>query len=134
MKPPSKIRTIIAYSRNWHPELQKQVADRIKNEVIFIGDKQDLTVEKLEAIGAKIIFFPHWSYIIPAEIYECIIFYMTDLPFGRGGSPLQNLIVRVIYETQISALRCVKELDAGHIYMKRPLSLVWHRTGKSYAC
>jgi methionyl-tRNA formyltransferase len=83
-------------------------------------------VENLESIGAKTIFFPHWSYIIPAEIYEnyeCIIFHMTDLPFGRGGSPLQNLIVRGIYETQISALRCVKELDAGPIYMKRPLSL-----------
>ena len=83
-------------------------------------------MENLETIGAKTIFFPHWSYIIPAEIYdnyECVIFHMTDLPFGRGGSPLQNLIVRGIYETQISALRCVKELDAGPIYMKRPLSL-----------
>ena len=48
---------------------------------------------------------------------------MTDLPFGRGGSPLQNLIVRGISETKISALRCVKEVDAGPIYMKRPLSL-----------
>ena len=102
------------------------MADRIKDDIIFIADKQDLTVENLESIGAKTIFFPHWSYIIPAEIYEnyeCIIFHMTDLPFGRGGSPLQNLIVRGIYETQISALRCVKELDAGPIYMKRPLSL-----------
>ena len=48
---------------------------------------------------------------------------MTDLPFGRGGSPLQNLIQRGIYSTKISALRCVKELDAGPIYMKKDLSL-----------
>lgn len=48
---------------------------------------------------------------------------MTDLPFGRGGSPLQNLIVQGIYETQLSALRCVEEVDAGPIYLKRPLSL-----------
>ena len=48
---------------------------------------------------------------------------MTDLPFGRGGSPLQNLISRGIYETKLSALRCEKELDAGAIYMKMPLSL-----------
>ena len=48
---------------------------------------------------------------------------MTDLPFGRGGSPLQNLIVRGINETKISALRCVEEVDAGPIFMKKSLSL-----------
>lgn len=48
---------------------------------------------------------------------------MTDLPFGRGGSPLQNLIARGIYETKITALRCIKELDAGPVYEKRAPSL-----------
>jgi methionyl-tRNA formyltransferase len=48
---------------------------------------------------------------------------MIDLPFGRGGSPLQNLIVRGMYETQISALQCAEGIDAGPIYIKRPLSL-----------
>ncbi|MBY0449755.1 MAG: methionyl-tRNA formyltransferase [Cyanobacteria bacterium] len=72
------------------------------------------------------LFFPHWSFKIPAAIYNkyrCVIFHMTDLPYGRGGSPLQNLIMRGHKETQISALRCVEELDAGPIYLKRPLSL-----------
>jgi methionyl-tRNA formyltransferase len=49
---------------------------------------------------------------------------MTDVPFGRGGSPLQNLIVRGFAETKISAIRCVAEIDAGPVYMKRPLSLL----------
>lgn len=48
---------------------------------------------------------------------------MTDLPYGRGGSPLQNLIMRGRSETVISALRCVEAFDAGPIYLKRPLSL-----------
>ena len=48
---------------------------------------------------------------------------MTDLPFGRGGSPLQNLIVRGFTETKICALKCSKEIDAGPIYLKRSLSL-----------
>jgi methionyl-tRNA formyltransferase len=48
---------------------------------------------------------------------------MTDLPFGRGGSPLQNLISRGIHETKISAIKVVKELDAGPVYLKRDLSL-----------
>jgi len=49
---------------------------------------------------------------------------MTDLPYGRGGSPLQNLIVQGHTETVVSAIQCVKELDAGPVYLKKPLSLL----------
>jgi len=48
---------------------------------------------------------------------------MTDLPYGRGGSPLQNLIVQGHETTKLSALDCAEELDAGNIYLKRELSL-----------
>jgi methionyl-tRNA formyltransferase len=48
---------------------------------------------------------------------------MTDLPFGRGGSPLQNLISRGIYHTKISALKVDKGIDTGDIYLKRDLDL-----------
>jgi methionyl-tRNA formyltransferase len=48
---------------------------------------------------------------------------MTDLPYGRGGSPLQNIILRGHRETKISAIKCVEEMDAGPIYLKRPLCL-----------
>ena len=56
---------------------------------------------------------------------------MTDVPFGRGGSPLQNLISRGIYETKISAFRCVAEMDAGPVYPKRPFSLAEGRQASS---
>ena len=48
---------------------------------------------------------------------------MTDLPFGRGGSPLQNLIVGGYRSTKLTAFRMVQELDAGPAYQKRDLSL-----------
>ena len=48
---------------------------------------------------------------------------MTDLPYGRGGSPLQNLILRGHKQTKISALKVVKDLDAGPIYLKKELAL-----------
>jgi methionyl-tRNA formyltransferase len=116
----------IATSRNWRPNFVQNIGLRIGAKISLISDRESLTTDYLDAIGVTCIFFPHWSHIIPAEIYEryeCIIFHMTDLPFGRGGSPLQNLISREIYETKISALRCVEELDAGPIYLKQPLAL-----------
>lgn len=106
-----------------------------KNNVEYIINKADLTFDKLKTINPKYVFFPHWSYIIPAEIYEnfnCVIFHMTDVPFGRGGSPLQNLIEREIYNTKISAIKCVKELDGGDIYMKKDLDISYGSAQEIY--
>ena len=48
---------------------------------------------------------------------------MTDLPYGRGGSPLQNLIMMGKRNTKLTAFKCVKKLDSGPIYLKKKLSL-----------
>jgi methionyl-tRNA formyltransferase len=72
------------------------------------------------------IFFVHWSLHVPESIYssfKCVGFHMSDLPFGRGGSPLQNLILGGHKQTMISAFRVESELDAGPVYLKSPVSL-----------
>lgn len=117
---------IIASSRTWHYKLVDTLSELTGKEFILISCKEDLTLARLDEIRPDFVFFPHWSYIIPEAIhskYNCVIFHMTDVPFGRGGSPLQNLIARGIYETKISAIKCVKELDAGPVYLKRSLAL-----------
>ncbi|MCW1316545.1 hypothetical protein OLO84_05610 [Campylobacter jejuni] len=57
---------------------------------------------------------------------------MSDLPFGRGGSPLQNLILQNIKKTKISALKVCKDLDAGDIYLKCKLDISKHSAQKIY--
>jgi methionyl-tRNA formyltransferase len=71
-------------------------------------------------------FSPHWSWKVPKAVldeFECVCFHMTDVPYGRGGSPLQNLILAGHQETKISALRMVEEMDAGPVYLKQPMLL-----------
>lgn len=117
---------VIATSRPWHESMASRLSRSIGDQFILIRKRRELNLDDLRKINPRYIFFPHWSYIIPEEIYsnfECIVFHMTDLPYGRGGSPLQNLIARGINETRMTALRCVEELDAGPVYMKEPLSL-----------
>ena len=117
---------IIVSNKEWHRKYVKEIATRTNKDVIYIDNKACITHDYLNKLQPEWTFFPHWSYIIPAEVYEnmnCVIFHMTDLPFGRGGSPLQNLIARGIYETKLSALKCTAQLDAGDIYIKQPLSL-----------
>ncbi len=116
----------IVSNKVWHRKFVHEIEMRTGENVVYIEDKADVNREKLSRLSPRLVFFPHWSYIIPAEVYDnftCIIFHMTDVPFGRGGSPLQNLIARGIYETKLSAIKCGKELDAGDVYMKMPLSL-----------
>ncbi|HEY9900176.1 MAG TPA: hypothetical protein V6D00_13460 [Pantanalinema sp.] len=117
---------VVAASRVWDPAMLERLREAAQQDFVLIERKEDLTPERLAALEPGYVFFPHWSYLIPREIherFECVIFHMTDVPFGRGGSPLQNLIARGIYETKVSALRCEAGLDAGPVYMKRPLSL-----------
>ena len=97
-----------------------------KKDAFYIRSRDELTVETLKRINPEYVFFPHWSFIIPPQIYEtfnCVVFHMTDLPFGRGGSPLQNLISRGVYKTKISAIRCSKTLDGGDVYLKRDFDI-----------
>lgn len=107
-------------------ELYTSTALYNKKDFYYINQKEELTAELLNKLHPRYVFFPHWSYKIPPEIYnnfECIIFHETDLPFGRGGSPIQNLIERGIYQTKITALKCNETFDAGDIYLKKDLSL-----------
>ncbi len=117
---------VIASSKPWNKNLPTTLHAATGQRFQLISNPAKLTIEHLTKLGPRYVFFPHWSHRIPAEVFqkfECVIFHMTDLPFGRGGSPLQNLIARGIYETKISALKCVEEVDAGPIYIKHPLSL-----------
>ncbi len=119
---------IIATIKPWHINnaIQYLHDHGVSDNVEIITDPQKLTYEFCKKTKPDWIFFPHWSWKIPALIYNsypCVVFHMTDLPYGRGGSPLQNLIMQGHQETKISAIRVVEAMDAGPIYLKKPLSL-----------
>ncbi len=117
---------IVATIKDWNIELFDSCISKYPGKWYLITDPNKLSVDFIEQIKPKYIFFPHWSTIVPTEIFEiaeCVCFHATDLPFGRGGSPIQNLIERGYKETNISAIRMSRELDAGPIYLKHKLSL-----------
>jgi methionyl-tRNA formyltransferase len=117
---------IIASSHKNYSSLHEELNLITKDTFYCISDKKALNIPFINKIKPKYIFFPHWSYIIPKDIYlkyTCIMFHMTDLPFGRGGTPMQNLITRGIYETKITVFRCADGIDTGPIYLKKPFYL-----------
>ena len=122
------MRIIIATVKSWNIEraqaLQKEYVG--VHDIVIYTTKEEFTINNVRDFNPDYIFMPHWSYLVSREItdnWECVVFHMTDLPYGRGGSPLQNLIVRGHKETKISAIKVTEKLDGGPVYMKRPLSL-----------
>jgi methionyl-tRNA formyltransferase len=127
MSKTSKKVYIIATIKSWNEEAFSQLQKkRTDCEFHLITHKEELTAERINELEPRYIFFPHWSWIIPKEIHaahECIVFHMTDLPYGRGGSPLQNLIVNGKTETVLSAIKVEDGLDTGPVYYKQKLNL-----------
>lgn len=72
------------------------------------------------------IFFPHFSSMVHKDIYSkyrCIGFHTGDLPRDRGGSPIQNKILKMEYSTTVSAFEITEKVDSGPIYAQRPIDL-----------
>ena len=119
---------IIVTIKEWNILNYFKLKEKYKEKFFFhlITDKEELSLNNIKRINPSYIFFPHWSWIIEKEIYDnfnCIVFHMTDLPYGRGGSPFQNLIINEIYDTKISALKVDGGLDTGNIYLKKDFNI-----------
>lgn len=110
----------------WNRRIYDEMLAGLPGRWQFIGSREELTPELVSHVAPRYIFSLHWSWKVPLEIvnqYECVCFHMTDVPYGRGGSPLQNLILRGHHETRLTALRMSSEFDAGPVYFKEVLSL-----------
>jgi methionyl-tRNA formyltransferase len=114
---------VIASSKKWF-EIDEAIS--LTCDVSVVDKPEQLNLEFLKQANPDFVFFPHWNWSVPEEIfsrYTCILFHASPLPFGRGGSPIQNLILRGITETPVYAVKMVKEIDAGPLYNKRDLRL-----------
>jgi len=115
---------ICAY-RDWAVELHKMVSKKYKN-IILLKNPKKLTLEYIKKIEPEFIFFPDWSWIIPKPILEnfkCVCFHESNLPKFRGGSPIQNQIIRGIKKTKTTAFFMNDKIDSGDILLKKSLSL-----------
>lgn len=114
---------VILSNKIWNCDLAEILSRRYEANWSFLSE---LNVHRINDLNPSIIFVVNWSEMIAADIIErfpCIVFHETDLPFGRGGSPIQNLICRGIKNTKISALKATLKVDAGPVYLKKDLPL-----------
>lgn len=126
MGQPTDERYLVCAHRPWNIRRFAERRSKLPGEWRLIAAPDELTPAFVTEFRPARIFLLDWSWKVPAELtrgYECIGFHPTALPFGRGGSPYQNLILRGCYTTVLTAFRLTDEIDAGPIYLQRPIYL-----------
>jgi methionyl-tRNA formyltransferase len=116
---------IFASCKSWHRHSFDSLCNGTNENWHYVANTSELN-HILLITKPRYIFFLHWNWIVSETIwmkYECVCFHMTDVPYGRGGSPLQNLILAGHTLTMLTALKMVEGIDAGPVYLKSPLSL-----------
>ena len=111
--------------RKWSLELYEKLS-KTNYDFKLISSPKKLTYNIVKRLNPDLLFFPDWSWKVPNEIinnYQCICFHESDLPKFRGGSPLQNQIIRGIKKTKTTAFLMNEKIDGGDILLKKNLSL-----------
>jgi len=117
------MRLLICSSRAWF-KLSEKISDT--HVVEFLSREEELSVESINNFRPDYIFFPHWNWVVDREIheqFECIVFHTAPLPYGRGGSPIQNLILEGVKDSPVCAIKMKDKLDEGPIYASSNISL-----------
>jgi|TARA_B110000495_G_scaffold177325_1_gene169330 methionyl-tRNA formyltransferase len=111
--------------RDWSIKLYEKLSKKYDNFILLNSPKK-LTFSFVKKLNPEFIFFPDWSWIIPEKItsnYKCVCLHESNLPKFRGGSPLQNQIIRGITKTKTTAFFMSKGIDEGDIILQQDLSL-----------
>jgi len=77
---------------------------------------------------ADFIFLFRWPFIISDKVRattraKVVVFHTSELPKGRGGSPLQNQIAEGKYISRVNAIEMKKGVDSGDIYASQDITL-----------
>lgn len=120
---------VLATQQKWGEEVYDLVSKGRTGEpwVLLKGESKSLTEVLLKQLVGDLrpryVFFVHWSVIVPAVVLdrvECVNFHCTDLPYGRGGHPIENLLLAGKTETVMTAHRMTRGIDEGPVYAKYP--------------
>ena len=97
----------------------------LNHEILNIEHKPALSAETLATFDPDVVFFPHWNWLVDKVYFLDLdaLSFIPTLPYGRGGSPIQNLIIRGHKTSPVCALMMSDGIDTGPIYDKEIISL-----------
>ena len=115
--------------RSWALQIYENLKKTTKHKFKIIKNKKKISFKEISKFNPDYILFYGWSNKVPINIlneYFCVVLHPSPLPKFRGGSPLQNQIIRNIKSSKITLFKMEKRLDAGPIILTRKFSLEGH--------
>ena len=117
---------LICSYRNWANNVKDLIFLNYQDcELTWIQSKAEFK-EKAKGKTYDLVLFIGWSWIVPKNFISrntCVCFHPSDLPKYRGGSPIQNQIIRGEKNSAVTLFLMSEKMDAGPIVFQESMSL-----------
>lgn len=121
---------ILCGYREWAFQIFKKIYDNPNINVIATFKSNQEFKERILTIETKridFIIFIGWSWKIEMGVTQkflCLGIHPSDLPYFRGGSPLQHQIMQGVKKSKVTLMTLSPDkIDAGEIWLKEDLDL-----------
>ncbi|MDC3122635.1 formyltransferase family protein [Alphaproteobacteria bacterium] len=117
---------LILSEKQWGYRVYKRLKKNYPNLNYSFCDNSKNLQKKIDDINPSKVFVLHWGKLISKDLLDqttFIGFHSSDLPSFRGGSPLQNQIIRGYEKTVITCFFLNKKIDDGKYIIKKKLNL-----------
>jgi len=115
--------------RSWALDIYKTLKKKTKHRFKIHSQKNKISIRDIKKFKPKYILFYGWSDKVPNYLiknYFCIMLHPSPLPKFRGGSPIQNQIIRNIKSSKVTLFKMNEKFDSGPIILTKNLSLDGH--------
>ena len=113
--------------RKWALSIYSKIAKSYKDgEVRVIKSYDEYSNSFIRKYNPDFILFYGWSWMVDKDIignYKCIMLHPSKLPKYRGGSPIQNQIIRGVKDSAVTLFIMNEEMDAGNVVFQESMSL-----------
>ena len=113
--------------RDWAIKIYESISSGyLAHSYLKIYSEEQFNRSALLDFSPDVILFYGWSKIIPSDIvcnFTCLMLHPSPLPKYRGGSPIQNQIIRGEKESAVSVFICDEGIDTGEIIGQEKISL-----------
>ena len=109
--------------RSWALDIYKQIKKAKKHKVLIL---KKVNIKRILNFKPDYLLFYGWSNMVSDKLIntgKCIMLHPSKLPLYRGGSPIQNQIIRGVNISAVTLFRMNKNIDQGNIILQKKISL-----------
>ncbi len=120
------MRVVCVGYRDWALSIYDRLAKQTDHQFFIVRSRAQYDEVAIRDFKPDFILFYGWSWMVPPVLLEetpCLMLHPSPLPKYRGGSPLQNQIIRGESHSAVTIFLMTDKLDAGPILAQREFSL-----------